>query len=82
MEVAGPAHHQTGSAPAPTVSLTDFGEFGPQGEILSRLFEICRRLRQVPQSWRHSRVILIPKDRDGDMADVSNWRPIALADAV
>ena len=71
---------KTGSAPGPDGLTYSFWKgLDPKGEILSKLFEICRHFRRVPLTWRHSRVILIPKDRDGDLQDVGNWRPIALS---
>lgn len=68
-----------GSAPGSDgLSYSFWKSLDPKGVILSRLFEICRRSRRVPDPWRHSRIILIPKDRDGAMDDLGNWRPIAI----
>jgi len=50
----------------------------PRGEILAGLFEICRTSRRIPDQWRTSRVILIYKNPDGDLGEVSNWRPISV----
>ena len=50
----------------------------PRGEILAELFEICRTSRRVPDQWWTSRVTLICKNPDGDLGEVSNWRPISV----
>ena len=52
----------------------------PDGVILARIFEVCRREKKVPSAWKKSTTILIPKE--GDEALPSNWRPISLQNAV
>lgn len=48
----------------------------PEGQLLHRLFNICLAHQRIPESWKHSRTILIHKK--GDLDNPSNWRPIAL----
>lgn len=48
----------------------------PDWKVLAAIFNICWQQKQIPQDWKKSRTILIPKD--GDLLDISNWRPIAL----
>ena len=51
-------------------------KFDPGCYILARLFNCCRTLGQIPESWKTSRTVLIHKGEDLDMA--RNWRPISL----
>ncbi|CAK8680574.1 unnamed protein product [Clavelina lepadiformis] len=68
-----------GSAPGPDGLTYGFWkDLDPRGKLLADLFEICRSRRTVPDSWRRSRVTLIPKSSEGDMNDLSNWRPISI----
>ncbi|EEC13228.1 reverse transcriptase, putative [Ixodes scapularis] len=39
-------------------------------------FNICLQYRAIPDSWRQSRTILVPKK--GDPAEITSWRPISL----
>ena len=52
----------------------------PEGVILARIFEVCRREKKVPSAWKKSTTILIFKK--GDEALPGNWRPISLQNAV
>ena len=52
----------------------------PEGVILARIFEVCRREQRVPSAWKKSTTILLYKN--GDEAVPSNWRPISLQNAV
>ena len=56
----------------------DFGRPMIHGEKSSLGFEICRTSRRVPDQWRTSRITLICKNPDGDLDEVSNWRPISV----
>ncbi|CAK8685086.1 unnamed protein product [Clavelina lepadiformis] len=68
-----------GSAPGPDGLAYGFWkDLDPRGKLLADLFEICRSCRTVPDSWRRSRVTLIPKNVEGDMNDMGNWRPISI----
>eukprot|EP00767_Chilomastix_cuspidata_P006750 gnl/Chilomastix_cuspidata/721.p1 GENE.gnl/Chilomastix_cuspidata/721~~gnl/Chilomastix_cuspidata/721.p1 ORF type:complete len:1111 (+),score=229.50 gnl/Chilomastix_cuspidata/721:2526-5858(+) len=48
--------------------------------LLARLFTRCLRLGQVPAAWKTSLTTLLHKG--GDEADVTRWRPIALANTL
>ena len=50
------------------------------GSLLARIFEICRRERKIPSSWKKSTTILLYKK--GDEKVPSNWRPISLQSAI
>ncbi|XP_069176423.1 uncharacterized protein [Procambarus clarkii] len=48
----------------------------PDCKVIAAIFNICLQQKKIPQDWKTSRTILIPKD--GDPHDINNWRPIAL----
>ena len=52
----------------------------PNGSLLAKIFEICRRRRKIPSAWKKSTTVLIYKK--GDEGIPSNWRPISLQNAV
>ncbi|EGT60017.1 hypothetical protein CAEBREN_30795 [Caenorhabditis brenneri] len=53
--------------------------FDPEGERLAKLFEECRKHREIPSHWKEAETILLPKDcSDEEKKKPENWRPIAL----
>ncbi|XP_023225569.1 uncharacterized protein LOC111626430 [Centruroides sculpturatus] len=52
----------------------------PQGHILAAVFNAVQRIGFVPSGWKTSTTILLHKK--GDVNDVNNWRPIALANTL
>lgn len=48
----------------------------PGCRFLAAAFNICLQYRAIPDSWRQSRTILVPKK--GDPAEITSWRPISL----
>ena len=54
--------------------------FDPDGSLLARILEICRKRRKIPSAWKRSFTILLYKK--GDEGEPSNWRPIALQNAI
>jgi len=60
------------------LTYSDIFYFDPEGRILEKLFSIIMSLGKIPNSWRSSRTILIPKSGNLDLSLASNWRLIAL----
>ncbi|KAK8742630.1 hypothetical protein OTU49_001595, partial [Cherax quadricarinatus] len=48
----------------------------PGGRVITTIFNICLREGRIPEDWKSSRTILIPKS--GDLQEITNWRPVAL----
>lgn len=48
----------------------------PDGRALCAIFNICLSQEKIPDSWKHTRTILIPKGDGGDQP--FDWRPIAM----
>ena len=64
------------------LTYSDILYFDPEGRILEKLFFIIMTLGKIPNSWRSSRTILIPKSGNLDLSSASNWRPIALLNSL
>ncbi|XP_054720783.1 uncharacterized protein LOC129230409 [Uloborus diversus] len=76
-EVALARRKAENSAPGPDrITYKHLKEVDPEGITLATLFNACRRLRRTTTAWKTSATILLPKD--GDPADITNWRPITL----
>ncbi|GFY56888.1 retrovirus-related Pol polyprotein from type-2 retrotransposable element R2DM [Trichonephila inaurata madagascariensis] len=67
------------SAPGPDlISYKHWREIDPSRKVLSRIFNICLKIADIPDVWKSSKTILIHK---GDSPDIiENWRPISLSD--
>ncbi|XP_069176419.1 uncharacterized protein [Procambarus clarkii] len=48
----------------------------PECRVITAIFNICLSQQRIPEAWKSSRTVLIPKPGDPD--DITNWRPIAL----
>ncbi|GFS72469.1 retrovirus-related Pol polyprotein from type-1 retrotransposable element R2, partial [Nephila pilipes] len=69
------------SAPGPDlISYKHWREIDPRGIILSKIFNICIKLKKIPPSWKQSSCVLIPKK--GDLSLIENWRPISLSSTI
>ncbi|GFT09220.1 transposon TX1 uncharacterized 149 kDa protein, partial [Nephila pilipes] len=55
-------------------------EIDPRGIILSKIFNICIKIKKIPPSWKQSSCVLIPKK--GDLSITENWRPISLSSTI
>ncbi|GFS87970.1 transposon TX1 uncharacterized 149 kDa protein, partial [Nephila pilipes] len=55
-------------------------EVDPRCLALSKIFNICLKLKDVPRAWKISNCILIHKK--GDQGMIENWRPIALSNTI
>ncbi|GFR10190.1 retrovirus-related Pol polyprotein from type-1 retrotransposable element R2 [Trichonephila clavata] len=67
------------SAPGPDmISYKHWREIDPNCVILTKLFNICLKFSDVPNSWKRSSTVLIPKC--SEPALLSDWRPISLSD--
>ncbi|GFW78936.1 retrovirus-related Pol polyprotein from type-1 retrotransposable element R2 [Trichonephila clavipes] len=52
-------------------------EIDPSCFILTKIFNICLKLADIPSAWKTSRTVLIHKK--GDVGQLENWRPISLS---
>ncbi|GFU19953.1 retrovirus-related Pol polyprotein from type-2 retrotransposable element R2DM [Nephila pilipes] len=69
------------SAPGPDlISYKHWREIDPRGIILSKIFNICLKIKKIPPSWKQSSCVLIPKK--GDLSLTDNWRPISLSSTI
>ncbi|GFT35317.1 transposon TX1 uncharacterized 149 kDa protein, partial [Nephila pilipes] len=69
------------SAPGPDrLSYQHWKSIDPRCIIISKIFNICIKFKDVPSSWKHSTCILIPKK--GDASSIHNWRPITLSNSI
>ncbi|GFS81328.1 c2H2-type domain-containing protein, partial [Nephila pilipes] len=69
------------SAPGPDrLSYQHWKSIDPRCVIISKIFNICIKFKDVPSSWKHSTCILIPKK--GDASSIHNWRPITLSNSI
>ncbi|GFT64766.1 retrovirus-related Pol polyprotein from type-1 retrotransposable element R2 [Nephila pilipes] len=69
------------SAPgADQISYRQWREVDPRCLALSKIFNICLKLKDVPRAWKVSNCILIHKKGDQNM--IENWRPIALSNKI
>ncbi|GFT64734.1 retrovirus-related Pol polyprotein from type-1 retrotransposable element R2, partial [Nephila pilipes] len=69
------------SAPGPDrLSYQHWKSIDPRCIIISKIFNICIKFKDVPSSWKHSTCILIPKK--GDVSSILNWRPITLSNSI
>ncbi|GFS96981.1 retrovirus-related Pol polyprotein from type-2 retrotransposable element R2DM, partial [Nephila pilipes] len=66
------------SAPGPDlITYAHWRNVDPRCFILSKIFNICLKFKAIPQYWKTSNCILLPKK--GDLKELSNWRPISLS---
>ncbi|GFQ73017.1 retrovirus-related Pol polyprotein from type-2 retrotransposable element R2DM [Trichonephila clavata] len=69
------------SSPGPDmISYRHWREVDPNCKILTKIFNACLKLSDIPTSWKKSSTVLIHKK--GDTGRLENWRPIALSDTV
>ncbi|KAF2895583.1 hypothetical protein ILUMI_10593 [Ignelater luminosus] len=52
----------------------------PDCRILTIILNICLKYRKIPDTWKSSTTILIPKK--GDLTNLNNWRPISLNNTI
>ncbi|GIY48216.1 retrovirus-related Pol polyprotein from type-2 retrotransposable element R2DM [Caerostris darwini] len=65
------------TAPGPDrLTYNHWRSIDPRATILTRLFNCCLHIRLIPDEWKQSTTILLPKA--GDPSSLTNWRPIAL----
>ncbi|GBN69625.1 Retrovirus-related Pol polyprotein from type-2 retrotransposable element R2DM [Araneus ventricosus] len=50
-------------------------------KFLTCAFNACLHFQKIPQSWKKTTTILIPKSKT-NLDDVMNWRPIALSNTI
>ncbi|GFT56677.1 retrovirus-related Pol polyprotein from type-2 retrotransposable element R2DM, partial [Nephila pilipes] len=69
------------SAPGPDlISYKHWREIDPRGIILSKIFNVCIKIKKIPPAWKQSSCVLIPKT--GDPTIIENWRPISLSSTI
>ncbi|GFQ70126.1 retrovirus-related Pol polyprotein from type-2 retrotransposable element R2DM [Trichonephila clavata] len=67
------------SAPGPDlITYKHWREVDPGCVILTKIFNVCLRLSDVPKRWKCSNTILIQKC--DDPVSLNDWRPISLSD--
>ncbi|GFT04899.1 retrovirus-related Pol polyprotein from type-2 retrotransposable element R2DM, partial [Nephila pilipes] len=62
------------------ITYKQWREVDPRCITLTKIFNVCLKLHDVPTSWKISKTILIHKS--GDPEDIANWRPIALSNTI
>ncbi|GFS96744.1 retrovirus-related Pol polyprotein from type-2 retrotransposable element R2DM, partial [Nephila pilipes] len=62
------------------ITYKQWREVDPRCVTLTKIFNVCLKLHDVPTSWKISKTILIHKS--GDLDDIANWRPIALSNTI
>ncbi|GFW16080.1 retrovirus-related Pol polyprotein from type-2 retrotransposable element R2DM [Trichonephila clavipes] len=55
-------------------------EIDPDCAVLTRIYNICLKMANIPEEWKSSRTILIHKK--GAVSNLENWRPISLTDTI
>ncbi|GFW64523.1 uncharacterized protein TNCV_3513451 [Trichonephila clavipes] len=68
------------SAPSHMITYRHWREVNPSCSVLTRVFNICLKLSNIPAKWKSSRTVLIHKK--GDVGQLENWRPISLSDTM
>ena len=71
---------QNSSPGADRLTYAHWRRLDPDGKLLALIFNICLKHRRVPESWKASSTILLPKK--GDLSNIKNWRPIALCSTI
>ncbi|GFS86880.1 retrovirus-related Pol polyprotein from type-2 retrotransposable element R2DM, partial [Nephila pilipes] len=62
------------------ISYRQWREVDPRCLALSKIFNICLKLKDIPKAWKISNCVVIHKKDDLDRID--NWRPIALSNTI
>ncbi|GFY44120.1 retrovirus-related Pol polyprotein from type-2 retrotransposable element R2DM [Trichonephila inaurata madagascariensis] len=79
--VAGCLRSAENSAPGQDlICYKHWRELDPSCSVLTRVFNICIKLSDVPATWKASRTVLIHKK--GDVNNLENWRPITLSNTI
>ena len=69
-------------APGPHgVTYVNWKWLDPEGELLSIIINICRKVARTPPSWKTSTTVLAYKNK-ADEKDLKNWRPICLQNTI
>ncbi|GFT12069.1 retrovirus-related Pol polyprotein from type-2 retrotransposable element R2DM, partial [Nephila pilipes] len=69
------------SAPGPDlISYKHWREIDPRGIVLSKIFNICIKIKKILPAWKQSSCVLIPKK--GDPSIIESWRPISLSSTI
>lgn len=80
-EVATRLHRAENTAPGrDRLTYKHWRLIDPDCEVLTRVFNICRKFRRIPACWKDTVTILIHKKGGKELP--KNWRPIALCDTM
>ncbi|GIY44232.1 retrovirus-related Pol polyprotein from type-1 retrotransposable element R2 [Caerostris darwini] len=80
-EVARAFRSSENTAPGPDrLTYHHWRSLDPSAQVLTRIFNICLHHQRVPQVWKDSTTILLPKG--GDPLLPTNWRPIASSNTI
>lgn len=52
----------------------------PEGHALATIFSLCLKFEKIPDEWKRSRTVFIPKKED--CQSLSDWRPISLCNTI
>ncbi|GFT18714.1 retrovirus-related Pol polyprotein from type-2 retrotransposable element R2DM [Trichonephila clavipes] len=66
------------SAPGPDrLTYRHWREVDPYCKVITRIFNICLKMSNIPSAWKTSSTVLIHKK--DDPTKLENWRPISLS---
>ncbi|GFY56669.1 retrovirus-related Pol polyprotein from type-2 retrotransposable element R2DM [Trichonephila inaurata madagascariensis] len=79
--VAGCLKSAENSAPGQDlICYKHWRELDPSCSVLTRIFNVCIKLSDIPVAWKTSQTVLIHKK--GDVSNLDNWRPISLSNTI
>ncbi|GFS76634.1 retrovirus-related Pol polyprotein from type-1 retrotransposable element R2 [Nephila pilipes] len=62
------------------ITYKQWREVDPRCLVLSKIFNICLKFKDVPKTWKMSNYVLIHKKDDLNL--IENWRPISLSNTI
>lgn len=80
-EVLKKLNEAENTSPGPDkLTFNHLKSFDPEAKVLTLIFNICFKAQKIPQVWKISRTIFIPKS--GELTSPDNWRPISLSSSI
>ncbi|GFS54640.1 retrovirus-related Pol polyprotein from type-1 retrotransposable element R2, partial [Nephila pilipes] len=62
------------------ITYRQWREVDPRCLVLSKIFNICLKFKDVPKAWKMSNCVLIHKK--DDLSLIENWKPISLSNTI
>lgn len=59
------------------IAYNHWKNYDENGSVLTLMFNICLKAKNIPSAWKKSKTVMIPKSGDPNIPN--NWRPIALS---